>query len=116
MTTYPHPDFDIQLTIPKSDFDQICGISYSVTVKTNSHPSVEGMVIIPGKQDNDNLEVCTCWLWAEPLPSLLLGTLLSVQFNKVCDPGYSSKSKHIMRKFTNNTFTATIIKDWNNAF
>ena len=87
MTTYRHPDYDVALMIELTEFRQMSGKSFIVSVAFRmQRERVDGMLIIPEWNIfPDASATCEAWLWADECTDMAPHTEVDIQISDTCD-------------------------------
>ena len=86
MTTYRHPDYDIEINISPKIFRALRGRSSSVIVLTKVSGDKRGMLIIPeGQEDTADSKIVIGWLWIDDQPDLSIGDKVVLAIVEFCD-------------------------------
>lgn len=93
MTSYRHPDYDVDLNISVAIFNAIAGLAHDVTVSFGENENqVSGMLIVPQRSSiSESSPSADAWLWLEDRHIIPVETLVRIILGEPCDPMLSQE-------------------------
>ena len=117
MTSYRHPDYEIELDISLPNFRDIAGTSFETTVDFNKkQQNLESMMIIPEtNQFPDISKKANAWLWSGNCIDIPEGAHVKIIVGKPCDPMLTPEEKKALLTEIGLRLEGVVVKNRNSV-
>jgi hypothetical protein len=114
MTSRTHPDYNVELDLARSDFQNIAGVALSVfAVFGKIQLRISCTLIIPeGINSPDISSMTGAWLWTEGCPDIPEGTPVNITVGEACDPMLTPEEHISLATYSGLCIEGIVTRKW----